>query len=66
MFLRAADILEMAEVFYPVIIAIGNAVQLLILAIHRKDISILLEDIRRIVALCNTSIPSFSAITVFN
>lgn len=49
MFLRAADILEVAEVFYPVIVLLGNAVQVLILAIHRRDINRLLAEMQKFV-----------------
>lgn len=53
MFIRTRDILEMAQVFYPVIIILGCALQLLVLVIRRKDINRLLADVQRFVNLRN-------------
>lgn len=56
MFLRAADILEIAEAFYPVILELGGSVQLLVLAIYRKDINRLLNDLQKFVKISNINI----------
>lgn len=53
MFLRAADIIEMAQTFYPVIAPLGRVVQILVLAVFRKDISSLLAEMQKFVNLSN-------------
>lgn len=46
MFLRTASTLEMVKVFYLVIIRLGCLLQIIVLAIYRKDINRVLVDLQ--------------------
>lgn len=56
MFLRAVDILEVAQAFHPMIAMLCRVLQLLVLAVHRKDIKKLLAKLEQFV--------NFSIITI--
>lgn len=63
MFLRTANALEMVKVFYPVIIRIGCLLQIIVLAIYRKDINKVLVDLQNAVNLSKIPyIPFFKRI----
>lgn len=47
MFLRTADLLEMAQSLYPVSSILGNALQLLALAVHKKELNQLLNAMQK-------------------
>lgn len=51
MFLRADDVIDMAQSFYPVMSGLGRTPQLLTLALFRQDISRLLADMQKFVNL---------------
>lgn len=54
-FIRAADAIELARILYPVVAIQGRFLQLLVLAIFRKDISRLLSDMQKFINLSNTT-----------
>lgn len=56
MFLRAADVMEMAKTFYPVIAVLGRTLQLLVFAFYRKSISRLLGDVQKFVNQSNAEV----------
>lgn len=51
MFFRTAEVIEMVQVLYPVIAALGRTLQLVVLAVFRKDVSRLVVDMQRFVNL---------------
>lgn len=55
--LRTADFLEMAQVFYPIVAIFGRTLQILVFAIHRKDILRLLDEMQKFANL--SMIPFF-------
>lgn len=56
MFVRTANVIEMAQVFYPIISLLGHSLKLVIIAGFRKNVKKLLAEMQEIVNLSKIAI----------